>query len=101
MAPRGLAGVFPLLVVKTELEGMVAVALGGSDLQDRARAAFEDGHRHDDPIFLVNLGHSHLATQQSHTHRQAPSKGRTNPPARTGTQRRRSRGAASEPGVKR
>ena len=60
MASLGLGGVLALLVVETELHGVIAVAILGPDQEHGARTAFQDGDRHRRAVLLVNLGHAEL-----------------------------------------
>ena len=72
MAPLGLGGLLALLVVETQLHGVIAVAVFGPYQEHGAWTAFQDRDRHRRAVFLVDLGHADFAPQQSHLHRLTP-----------------------------
>jgi hypothetical protein len=51
-----------------ELDGVVAVALGGADAGDRARAGLEHGHALDAAVVAEPLGHAELAGEDRGHH---------------------------------
>src|SRR4051794_18154072 len=58
VTPLGLGRDLPLLIGEAELERDIAVAVFGTDLEDRARPAFQDRDRHGGAVGLENLGHA-------------------------------------------
>jgi len=56
------------LIVKTDLHGIIAVAIDGSHLQDRTRTGFDHSYGNDFAILTVNLRHSDFSTKEANRH---------------------------------
>src|SRR5262249_9480154 len=72
VAAFGLVGPLAPLVIEAKLQGMIAVALLGPNLEHRTGPAFQDGHGHTRSVFPENLGHADFSPQQTDLHRTAP-----------------------------
>ena len=64
----GPGGILPRLVLEPELDGLVAVAVLGPDLEDRAGADLQDGDRLGVAVVVVHLRHPDLVSEQSERH---------------------------------
>src|SRR5262245_33426389 len=62
------SGAPPRLILEAELHGVVAVALLVPDLQYRARAHLQDGHRGNPALVVIDLRHPNLKTEQPQRH---------------------------------
>ena len=57
---------------EADLDGVVAVALHVADLEQRARPELDDRYRASRAVFLEDLRHAHLYTEQTHRHETNP-----------------------------
>ena len=73
MPALGHGGALPLLVAKAKLDGVVSVAVFGSDLEHGARTAFQNGNRDGGSVFLVESGSCRPCAKKPHLHRLTPS----------------------------
>ena len=68
VALHGLVDLLFLDVTKTDLDGLVAIGLGGLDLRDHAGASLDDGHGNDGVIFSPDLRHAQLTAENRIDH---------------------------------
>src|SRR4051794_7006841 len=61
----GLVHLAGVDLAEAELDGRVAVHLGGAHLGDHARARLDDGHRHDAVVLVEDLGHAQLLAEKA------------------------------------
>ena len=66
MACLGLVYPARLLGIKPKLDGIVAFALNGLHLEDRAGTSLNNGHRNSESQFVVNAGHPNFLTQYTY-----------------------------------
>ena len=61
----GLVHLARVDLTEPELDGGVAVDLGGAHLGHHTRARLDDGHRHEAVVLVENLGHPQLLAEET------------------------------------
>jgi hypothetical protein len=63
MTTLGTRGLISWTIIKAQLNSIIAIPLGSTDLQHNARPRLNDSHRHNDAISIINLRHPNFSTQ--------------------------------------